>query len=192
MIPKRREPPATQPWEHGAPQRRWLEVAWHVGAWLGVLFVLAIGYGFRYELMDIGKRVLATLVPSYGYSSSPDTISYSVATDGHFWIGAQADGVGFRFMVDTGASHIVFSKADARRLGFDPATLRFDRVVSTANGNTTAALIRLRELAIGPIVVTDVPALVNAGEMSDPLLGMRLLERMSSVEIKNGRLTLRR
>ena len=95
-------------------------------------------------------------------------------------------------MVDTGATSVVFSKADARRLGLDPAALRFDRVMSTANGRTSAAAIQLREIAIGPIVVTDVPALVNAADLPEPLLGMSLLERMSAVEIKGGRLTLRR
>ena len=50
----------------------------------------------------------------------------------------------------------------------------------------------IEPITIGPIVVTDVPALVNATPLSEPLLGMRLLERLSAVEIKNGKLTLRR
>ena len=185
------EPRPVQPWGH-APNRPWRQAARHAGAWLGVLMVLTVGYGFRYELGDVGNRVLAIFVPSYGYSSTPDAISFSVGSDGHFWVSARVDGVGFRFMVDTGASAVVFSKADARRLGVDPASLRYDRTVLTANGATTAAAIRLRKLAIGPIVVSDVPALVTAGDLSDPLLGMRFLERLSAVEITNGRLTLRR
>jgi aspartyl protease family protein len=160
--------------------------------WFGLIAIVAIGYGMRHELTDAGYRVLAIFIPSYGYSADAQTISYAAAPDGHFWINARANGVGFRFMVDTGATTVVFSRADARRLGLDPATLRFDQVVSTANGRTTAAAIRLRDIAIGPIVVTDVPALVTAGDLSEPLLGMRLLERMSAVEIKNGKLTLRR
>ena len=164
----------------------------HAVAWCGIILLIAIGYGFRHELADAGNRVLAVFVPSHGYSSSPETISFSAAADGHYWVNARVDGVGFRFMVDTGATTVVLSKADVRRLGIDPASLRYERTVHTANGATKAAAIRLRELAIGPIVVTDVPALVNATPLSEPLLGMRLLERLSSVEIKNGTLTLRR
>jgi aspartyl protease family protein len=164
----------------------------HAAAWCGIVLLLAIGYGFRYELADAGNRVLAVFVPSHGYSSSPETISFSVGSDGHYWVNARVDGVGFRFMVDTGASSVVLSKEDVRRLGIDPASLRYERTVQTANGTTKAAAIRLRELTIGPIVVKDVPALVNVTPLAEPLLGMRLLERLSAVEIKNGTLTLRR
>ena len=160
--------------------------------WFGIMLLVAIGYGFRYELADVSNRVLAVFVPSHGYSSTPETISFRVAPDGHYWVNTRIDGVDFRLMVDTGATSVVLGKEDARRLGIDPASLRYERTVHTANGTTKAAAIRLRQLAIGPIVVTDVPALVNAGALSDPLLGMRLLERLSGVEIKNGTLTLRR
>jgi aspartyl protease family protein len=181
-------PPADIPDGHQSPQQFLL----HAVAWCGIILLIAIGYGFRYELSEVGNRVLAVFVPSHGYSSSPETISFSVGAGGHYWVDARVDGVGFRFMVDTGATNVVLSKADVRRLGIDPASLRYERTVQTANGTTKAAAIRLRELAIGPIVVTDVPALVNATPLSEPLLGMRLLERLSAVEIKNGTLTLRR
>src|SRR5215204_797761 len=168
------------------------QVALHAAVWFSLIVLAAMGYGFRHELADAGHRVFAVFIPSSGYSSSPDTISYDAASDGHFWVDARADGVSFRFMVDTGASAVVFGREDARRLGIDPASLRYDRTVLTANGTAKAAAIRLRELAIGPIVMTDVPALVNAGTLSSPLLGIRALERLSAVEIKNGKLTLRR
>ena len=176
----------------GANHESLWRAARQFGIWFGLLAVVGVVYGMRQELTDAGYRVRAIFIPSYGYSANPQTISYAASPDGHFWINARANGADFRFVVDTGASSVVFNKADARRLGFDPAALRFDRVVSTANGPAKAAAIRLREIAIGPIVVTDVPALVNAGDLRDPLLGMRFLERMSAVEIKGGRLTLSR
>jgi aspartyl protease family protein len=173
-------------------ERSLWRAALQFGTWFGLLAVVGVGYGMRQELIDVGYRVRAIFIPSYGYSANSQSISYAASPDGHFWINARANGVDFRFVVDTGASSVVFGKADARRLGFDPAALRFDRVVSTANGQTKAAAIRLREIAIGPIVETDVPALVTAGGLTEPLLGMRFLERLSAVEIKGGRLTLRR
>jgi len=36
-----------------------------------------------------------------------------------------------------------------------------------------------------------VPATVNEGELRDSLLGMHLLERLGSIEIRNDRLTIR-
>jgi aspartyl protease family protein len=181
-------PRADVPDGHHSPQQLLLQAV----TWCGIILLIAIGYGFRYELSDAGNRVLAVFVPSHGYSSAPESISFRVAPNGHYWVNTRIDGVDFRLMVDTGVTSVVLGKEDARRLGIDPASLRYERTVHTANGTTKAAAIRLRQLAIGPIVVTDVPALVNAGALSDPLLGMRLLERLSGVEIKNGTLTLRR
>ena len=181
-------PQADAPDGHQTPQQFLVQAV----AWCGIMLAVAIGYGFRYELSDVGNRVLAVFVPSHGYSSSPETVSFRVAPDGHYWVNTRIDGVDFRLMVDTGATSVVLGREDARRLGIDPASLRYERTVHTANGTTKAAAIRLRQLAIGPIVVNDVPALVNAGALSDPLLGMRLLERLSGVEIKSGTLTLRR
>jgi aspartyl protease family protein len=189
VAPRSFSPPQAEIPDGQATSRNLLRDA---AAWCGIMLLIVVGYGFRHELADAGNRVLAVFIPSYGYSSNPETISFSAASDGHYWVNARVDGVGFRFMVDTGASSVVLSKEDVRRLGIDPAALRYERTVETANGAIKAASIRLRELAIGPIVIKDVPALVNATPLSEPLLGMRLLERLSAVEIKDGTLTLRR
>src|SRR5438128_2162699 len=53
-----------------------------------------------------------------------------------------------------------------------------------------AAAVRLQKLQIGPIVVTDVPALIDDGDLRHPLLGMEFLKRLSTVEFKNGTLTI--
>jgi aspartyl protease family protein len=104
----------------------------------------------------------------------------------------RANGIWFRVMADTGATGIVFSRADARRLGFDPTALRFDRIAWTANDQGRYATLRLEKLEIGPIAMNDVPAQFNDGELLQPLLGMEFLKRMSTVEIESGVLTIRR
>jgi predicted aspartyl protease len=52
---------------------------------------------------------LAILIPSYGYRPDDDTISFRVSADGHYWVNAQVNGKTFRFVVDTGASGVVFA-----------------------------------------------------------------------------------
>ena len=131
-------------------------------------------------------------MPSLDYSTDRQTVSYFADPNGQFEIDGRANGIWFRFLADTGATGIVFSKADAHRLGFDTSMLRFDRTISTANGLTRAATIRLEKLEIGPIVVVDVPALIDDGDLQRPLLGMEFLKRTSTIEIKNGTLTIRR
>lgn len=175
-----------------ARQRRPGAVAVQAAVWVALFVAIIAGYGFRHELREAGARVLAVIVPSYGYHANAATVSFPVSNDGHYWVNGQANGVAVRFLVDTGATGIVLTKDDAQRLGLNPDALSYDRMVSTANGMTHAAPITLHELAIGPIALNDIAASVNEGELSNSLLGMRFLERVGSIEIKDGTLTLHR
>lgn len=160
--------------------------------WLGVLLTLVLGYEFRHDFGAAGERALGALIPSYGYQPGDASVSFRSAADGHYRVNARVDGTAILFMVDTGASGIVLTRSDAARLGFRPTERSYDRSVSTANGMTRAATVRLRELTIGPITLNDISALVNEGELAQSLLGMRFLERVGAIEIRDGILTLRR
>ena len=46
--------------------------------------------------------------------------------DGHFWAQASVDGKAVRFLVDTGATAVSLSMADAQRLGIDTSKLNYD------------------------------------------------------------------
>ncbi|MGZ3305436.1 MAG: retropepsin-like aspartic protease family protein, partial [Asticcacaulis sp.] len=48
------------------------------------------------------------------------------AADGHFWANATVNDKAVRFLVDTGATVVVLTEADAQRLGIDKTTLVFD------------------------------------------------------------------
>jgi aspartyl protease family protein len=95
------------------------------------------------------------------------------------------------FMVDTGASHVVLTLQDARRIGFSPAQLAFTEQFQSANGVVPAAPIELRELRIGQLRVFNLEAAVNGGPLPISLLGMSFLKRLSSYEVARGRLILR-
>jgi len=95
-------------------------------------------------------------------------------------------------LVDTGASTVVLKPADAQKLGIDPERLRYSVPVQTANGTTYAAHVRLRNLTLGPINLTDVDALVaKPGALKENLLGMSFLSRLRSYEFSGDYLTLR-
>jgi aspartyl protease family protein len=119
----------------------------------------------------------------------PRTARYVADAYGQFWIDGMANGVAFRFLADTGASHIVFGKQDARRLGLDVNRLRWDGWASTANGMTRTASARLTRLVVGPFILTDVPISINEGELAEPLLGIAFL-RQINLSIRNDTLTL--
>ena len=82
---------------------------------------------------------------------------------GHFLVEAVVNGVPIDFMVDTGASHVVLTLQDARKLGFTPAQLDFTQRFESANGTVPAAPVELRELRIGQLQVFDLEASVNGG-----------------------------
>jgi aspartyl protease family protein len=110
---------------------------------------------------------------------------------GHFLVEAVVDGVPLDFLVDTGASHVVLSLQDARRLGFTPDRLRFTQKFQSANGTVRAAPVELRELRIGQLRLFGLEASVNGGPLPISLLGMSFLQRLTSYEVARGRLVLR-
>jgi aspartyl protease family protein len=90
---------------------------------------------------------------------------------GHFWAEARVDGRRLEFVVDTGATTIALRESDAARLGIHPTQRDYSVKVSTANGITHAALVQLRMVEVGNIIVRNLPALVHP----DNTLGVNLL-----------------
>jgi aspartyl protease family protein len=167
-------------------------VAKAAGLWALIIMVLALGITYRLELGAIGERVLGEFLPHRGSRLGENEVRFPVGADGHFRVEALVDGTPIRFLVDTGASGIVLSPADARRIGFDPDQLRFTGFAETANGTVRTAAVRLGSIEIGPIRFDDLPASVNQAAMRGSLLGMSFLERLRSFEIRDGALILRR
>ena len=110
---------------------------------------------------------------------------------GHFVVEIEVNGIAIRFLVDTGASDVILSPADAARLGFNLSDLRYIRTYRTANGIVQGAPVRLDRVAVGPIALTNVRASVNGAPMRRSLLGMSFLSRLSGYEVRDDRLTLR-
>lgn len=166
-------------------------LAKQAAAWLGLALVVLLGYSYRLELIAVGERLLGELLPHRGAAVAEGEISFRAGLDGHFRIEATVDGTPVRFLVDTGASLVVLSPADARRLGFDVATLAYTQSFATANGTVRAAPVRLGELVIGPVRVSDLAASVNGAAMESSLLGISFLARLRSYEVRGDTLTLR-
>lgn len=156
--------------------------------WLALGLALVIGYSFKDEL---GSRLLGELVPQRGTANPDGSVTFRAGEDGHFHVEARINGTRLRMLVDTGASQVVLSPSDARRLGIDTAGLDFRHLSETANGPVSGAPVTLREITVGSVRLTDVMASVNGAEMSESLLGMTFLSRLSGFEVSGDRLTLR-
>ncbi len=114
------------------------------------------------------------------------------APDGHYYLNADVNGQPVRFVIDTGASQVVLSQADAEKIGIDTTRLAYLGRAYTANGMVRTAPVRLETVAVGAMIHKDVRAVVNEGNLEQSLLGMSYLQRYSSIEITNGAMVLTR
>jgi aspartyl protease family protein len=133
-----------------------------------------------------------TVTPGLATVSGDNQIQLSRAMDGHYYLTADVNGTPVNFVVDTGASGVVLTHADAQAAGIDTATLAYVGRAQTANGEVRTAPVVLDSITVGPLRDTRIRATVNEGEMDRSLLGMDYLQRFSSVEISGGKLILTR
>jgi aspartyl protease family protein len=95
-------------------------------------------------------------------------------------------------IVDTGASTVVLRHEDAKRLGINTRSLRYNVPVQTANGPSKAARVELDQIGIGNVGVKRVEALIaKPGTLHQSLLGMSFLSRLRSYEFAGDYLELR-
>jgi aspartyl protease family protein len=122
---------------------------------------------------------------------SSDSVVVEPDASGHFRVQGDVDGRALSFMIDTGASVIALTAADAASLGIHPAVNDYTVVLTTANGTVHAAPTRLDRVEIGDLEVSDVAAVVMPeGALSDDLLGLSFLSRLRHFEFSGGRMVL--
>ena len=95
------------------------------------------------------------------------------------------------FLVDTGASAIALTPADARKAGIRDAELSYNVPISTAGGRNWAARVTLDQVALGGIMLRDVDALVVKEGLETSLLGMTWLGQLQEVKATPNALLLR-
>mgnify|MGYP002713165304 CR=1 FL=1 len=163
---------------------------------LGHITQLALVWGLIFvgviAAVGLWGDIRQTVRPGQAVLAEAGRIEVPRAPDGHYYLTAEVNGTPVEFVIDTGASQIVLSERDARRVGIDTGGLVYVGRATTANGEVRTAPVRLDRLAIGPIADERVRAVVNAGALDRSLLGMDYLQRFSSVEIAGNRLVLTR
>lgn len=164
--------------------------------WLVIILGLVSVYLYRYDLQRFGDRLLAGLMPGRAVvvttQDGVQEVILNKSMSGHFETNALINDAQVHMLVDTGASSVVLSHADAQAVGINPENLSYTVSVMTANGRTSAAPTRLSEIAIGPIVRRNVSALVaQEGQLDQSLLGMTFLSTLGSLQMQTDELKLR-
>ena len=160
-------------------------------AWVVIGFVLVLGYTYRFELTDVGDRVLVELVPGRA-ATRGHTVELARTNTGDFRIGTEVNGVRINMVLDTGASSVVLTNEAAKAAGLPLEFVKYSVNVDTANGHTLAAPVTLDRIAVGGIVERQVPALIaQPGQLNQSLLGMTFINRLQSFEVRGSKVMMR-
>jgi aspartyl protease family protein len=180
---------------------------------IGAGATVVIGWALRWVLLCCGIVLLGVGLLDRGAALLPDiaspagregpaamsaprasappsnTIVYTANERGHVVLDAAVNGAPVLMLVDTGASLVTLTPADARSAGINPASLAFSGHVQTANGTARMAPVTLREIRVGQLSIYDVPAAVLE-HLNVSLLGMSFLSRLQGYEMRDGKLTI--
>jgi aspartyl protease family protein len=111
-----------------------------------------------------------------GGGAGGSRIVLPVGSGGHFFTLGQINGRTTQMMVDTGATGIGISAADADRMGINYKS-GTPMQASTANGVISGWRVKLNSVQVGDVIVRDVDAAVTSGQMPYVLLGNSFLSR---------------
>lgn len=127
-----------------------------------------------------GKRRTLGMGQSFAGGTATDSrpsISLTADARGHFAAAGALNGYPMTFLVDTGATAIAISAAEAKRIGLD---YRSGQAVGvgTAAGVVPAWRVKFNTVKVGGISVNQVDGMVVETGLNVPLLGMSFLNRM--------------
>jgi len=122
--------------------------------------------------------------------AGPGSARIAIAEDGHFWADVRINGITRRMLIDSGATTTALSTATARAAGLDSNESPFPRMIQTANGAVTADHTTIARLTIGSIEMHDVGAVTSPAFGNQDVIGMNVLDRLSSWRVERGTLYL--
>ncbi|SFM16472.1 aspartyl protease family protein [Shimia aestuarii] len=141
-------------------------------------------------VVGLWDDIRSTVRPTQAVFSDAGRIEIPRGQDGHYRLTLEVNNTPVTFIVDTGASDIVLSKQDARRVGFNPDDLPYYGRAMTANGEVRTAPVRLESVSLDGIQDRNIAARINGGELQQSLLGMSYLQRYEQITIAGNRMIL--
>jgi aspartyl protease family protein len=131
--------------------------------------------GGQRQIIVLGERAA---VVSAAISQGPRSVTLYPDARGHFITLGSVNGISVRFLVDSGASQVVLPVSEAQRAGIDYLHGRLGTSM-TANGPVTVYRLNLASVKVGELELKNVAAEINSAPMSEGLLGMSFLGRVS-------------
>ncbi len=145
---------------------------------LEAIVVLVEGKRYRYKKYSNQGTILAeevTLIRDPGSSG--------------YWAKGRINGKDVTFLIDTGASHVVMNKDQARAFKIKRGNKKIQ--VSTATKTETAYQVTLDTVSVGDFELQNIPAIITKHKYPPyPLLGMSFLRHVE-INQKNEQMTLK-
>ena len=127
---------------------------------------------------------------SPGDEAGSGSVTLERSFDGHFYADARVNGATIHFLVDTGATGIALSAADAQRAGLAFDSSQAEVIGTGASGQVRGHWVKLNRVELGLKSVNDTPAVIlEGGDRS--LLGQTFLAQFGSLEIHKDTMVLR-
>jgi aspartyl protease family protein len=111
--------------------------------------------------------------------------------DGHFYVDAEVNGQLVHFLIDTGASSVVLTMADAKHVGLPFSEEQFSVIARGASGDVSGQIMKIGRVAIGRKEAFDVEGAVVAEGLDVSLLGQSFLSRIGTLVIDGDKMVLR-
>lgn len=108
--------------------------------------------------------------------------------NGLFYVGGSVGDETLRFLVDTGASHVILGHDDARKVNVK-AAVGDVRTVMTAGGPVAVDWVVIEEIAFDGHVIKNLKAAIPRRDVGLSLLGQNALAQFDGVHIDGDRLT---
>jgi aspartyl protease family protein len=155
----------------------------------GAAFVI---FTFQDEFKSLGNRLLLEVRGGAEevVAGKGGELRLRQASDGHFWVDAEVNGVPVRFLVDSGATTTSLSRNAARRAGIDSSG-GFPAMVQTANGIVAVERGRAERIKVGPIERRDLAVHVSDAFGDINVIGMNFLSTLSGWSVEGRSLVLR-
>lgn len=112
------------------------------------------------------------------------------SSDGHFYADGLVEGASVQFMVDTGASVVALTGADAEAAGLTWDESQVRPIGRGASGTVYGVAARLASVEVGGIVLRDVDAVIIPQGLQVSLLGQSYLAKLSQVAIEGDSMVL--
>ena len=160
-------------------------------AW-GLIFAAIFAViALKDDFLALGGRLTREVTGVEAQQTQGGAVRIRRSDDGHYWADAALNGRPVRFLIDSGASNTVISRATADAVGIAPSS-GFGVIVDTANGTTMMDRGQATTLKVGPIERIDVPLFISRNGADEVnVIGMSFLSTLSAWGVEGRTLVLR-